>query len=184
MRADTTEKCLVERHVVLWQYPAHDMNFRHGLPVVLFDDIEHIVHRVFPGRHIAALLDQAGIGTEFAVVDAQIRRFDMEIAVEIGAIAILALAHVVGQYPQVAQFAVVIEVNTFFRRDAFVGIYFPGDGQELRVGSSLFDQHGLKTKSKALGSQPLLKTVGIYKVPLKGFSKSMGARIIGFCTEI
>ena len=141
----------------------------------LFDDIEHIVHRIFPCRNITALLDQAGVGAEFAVVDAQIRRFDVEVAVKIGAIAIFALAHVIGQNAQVAQFTVVIQVNAFFRRDAFVGIYFPGDGLELRVGGSLFDQHGVKTKSEALGSQPLLKTIGIYKVCLKGFGEGMGA---------
>jgi hypothetical protein len=78
-----------------WMNAANDMHFSLGLVVVFLNDVEHIVHAQFPT--FLSLSVQPGVRTEMAGENANIRRFNMKIAIEIHTVAVHLFANVVGE---------------------------------------------------------------------------------------
>ena len=122
------------------------MNFGHRLAVVLANDIEHFVHRKCPSVRVAALLDEAGVRAKLAVIDAQIRRLDVEVAVEKSVVAVLFFSDKIGKCADVRKSAVFKEKNTFVEFNALVVSNCLGDaamvGAEVLVvqeGVELFN---------------------------------------------
>jgi hypothetical protein len=74
---------------------AYDMYFRDGLPVISFYDVQHLIDTQFPSLFFFGI--EPGVGAEFAGKHADIRGLDMEIAVEIGFVAVQAFSDKIGQ---------------------------------------------------------------------------------------
>ena len=86
------------------------------------------------------LLHQSRIGTEFTIVDTKIGGFDMKIAVEVGQVAMLLFADIVGECTQIAQLAVFIQINPFIESNSLTGKHFFSNRLQSAVQSTIFEQ--------------------------------------------
>ena len=120
------KKFKIKRQIVLWQNTPDDVNFRDWLTVVFAHDVEHFVHAECPGVRVIALLNEARVGAKFAVIDAQIRRLYVEVAVEKSVVAVLFFPDKIGECADVRKSAVFKEKNTFVEVNALIISNFLG----------------------------------------------------------
>src|SRR4051794_5105734 len=95
MGLDLAEQLQKEFQVHLGMNAAYDMHLRDGLAVIAFYDVQHLLHAQLPT--LVAMRIQTGIGTKMTGEYAHIGGLDMEIAVEIRLIAMLALPYMIGK---------------------------------------------------------------------------------------
>src|SRR5690606_16792833 len=97
------------------------MHFGYRLVLVSFHDMPYLLLAHDPA--FAFLFEQARIRTKLAGEYAQVGRFDMEIPIEIRAVAVPLFPDKVRQGSQVSQGALFIQGNPLLRRDPLVVLY-------------------------------------------------------------
>src|SRR5690606_34406501 len=132
------EEGSIELQVLLGNHTAGDVHLRDRLVIVFAYDIHHARHIHLPS--LILLLHQPRIRTEFTVVYTQIGWFDMKIAVEVGQVAMLLFADIVGECTQIAQLAVFIEINPFLESNSLTGKYFFSNRFQSAVESCIIEQ--------------------------------------------
>jgi hypothetical protein len=91
----------------------YDVNLRDGFAVVFLYDVQHLLLGQLPA-FVAVGIDP-GIGAEIAGEDTDVGGLDMEIAIEIGLVAVFAFADIIGEGAQEGKAAF------FEQQDAFCG---------------------------------------------------------------
>jgi len=85
-------------------HPSHDMHFGDGLSVITLHDIQHLLLAELPA--LVPVRVYPRIGTELAGEYTHIRGLDMEIAVEIGLVAMFSLPDVIGQAAEIGEIVI------------------------------------------------------------------------------
>ena len=129
MPAYAAEELRIKLKVVLGHHPPHDMGFCNRLVIVFAYHLHELVHAVLPA--FFALFVLAGIRTKGTGIEAHIGRLKVEIAVEVGAIAVALLTQVIGQHGEVGRLGFFVEGEAFFGRNAPAGSDFFGDGAQV-----------------------------------------------------
>lgn len=135
--ANALKQLGVKRHIILRQYPADDMDLRHRLIVILADDVHHLIHRVLPA--FFPLLDQPGIGAEGTGIEADIGRFNVEIPVEVGLVAVFALANGIRQGTDKTQRPLLVQQQCLFVTDTGSGLHFFRNPAQRRTEAFIFE---------------------------------------------
>src|SRR5690606_17457835 len=97
------------------------MHFGYRLVLVSFHDMPYLLLAHDPA--FAFLLEQTRIRTEFAGDYAQVGRFDMQIPIEIRAVAVTLFPDQVRQGSKVSHGALVIQGTPLLHRDPLVVLY-------------------------------------------------------------
>ncbi len=100
----------------------HDMHFGDGFAVVAFYDVHHLVDAQFPAFFAVGV--KAGIGAKIAGEHAHVGGLDMEIAVEIGFIAVAFFTYVVGKRADKGEGGALKKQQSFFGGNALAIDYF------------------------------------------------------------
>src|SRR5690606_4093267 len=74
-------------------HSSHDVYFRNRLTIVLLHDVEHLVNCKFPA--FFPMCVEPAVRAEIAAEHTDVGGFDMKVAVEVRAVAMLLLAYVI-----------------------------------------------------------------------------------------
>ena len=145
-------------------HAAHDMHLRHPAVAAGTHDFLYFGQRMVPRPRFAS---PATVRTETAVEDADVRRFDMEIAVVIDHVAAFAMPHTTGQFGQQRQRRIVPQ------RLRLIAGYASAGGHPFRYTAaySLLVKHSFQRYEKE-----------IYKH--RPNAANMNSRLEGGCTYL
>jgi hypothetical protein len=110
VRLDFTHQFGKEFQIHFWMNATYDVYLCYRLAVILFYNINHVLHGQLPP--FIAVCVKAGIGAELTCVHANICRLDMEISIEVSVVAVHSLPHMIGKHAKEGETRPLIQHQT------------------------------------------------------------------------